>query len=246
VSRERALTACLAALIASTGAGAAFGGYERRASTIATDLAGRAVTIVCEDARGWRDRARAAAFDPAATWATTPFRWDAASRAVVPTGESAFSPRACDYGRLFTRGPALRGARLCEYRQTAGGRLRVAVWAECGDWEPKMLAVHVLTHESVHLAGEPDEAVADCLAAQLDAYVAIRLGASERFARLLADELWRGYVRKRASAAPGCRDEGKLDLFEGIPGWPTPVRPLAGAAARRAVPAALAAHSPTG
>jgi hypothetical protein len=78
----------------------------------------------------------------------------------------------------------------------------------------------------MHLAGVVDEAAADCLALQLDAWVAVRLGASGSFARSLAREYWTTYypaqdVRYRSA---GCRDGGALDLFRERPGWPTPTR----------------------
>jgi hypothetical protein len=87
-----------------------------------------------------------------------------------------------------------------------------------------LVAVHVIGHESMHLAGVVDEAVADCLALQLDAWVAVRLGASRSFARSLAREYWTTYysaqdVRYRSA---GCRDGGALDLFPESAGWPTP------------------------
>lgn len=54
----------------------------------------------------------------------------------------------------------------------------------------EVVAVHVLTHEAMHLRGETDEAVAECEAVQRDALTARMLGASARQARELAVRYW--------------------------------------------------------
>lgn len=71
--------------------------------------------------------------------------------------------------------------------------------AQCGDLahylggvkdapgQDEIVAVHVLTHEAMHMAGETDEAVAECEAVQRDARTAELLGATPEQARRLAD-----------------------------------------------------------
>jgi hypothetical protein len=54
----------------------------------------------------------------------------------------------------------------------------------------EVIAVHVLSHESRHLAGTRDEAKAECEAVQRDAETARLLGASARDARRLARLYW--------------------------------------------------------
>jgi hypothetical protein len=83
-------------------------------------------------------------------------------------------------------------------------------------------ALHVLAHESSHLAGVRDEAAADCFGLQRTALVAQELGADpaagERFARIALAE--------RAVSAPPdyrsseCHDGGALDLDPGSSAWP--------------------------
>lgn len=83
-------------------------------------------------------------------------------------------------------------------------------------------AMHVLAHESSHLAGIRDEAAADCFGLQRTAFVAESLGAdpakAERLARLA--------VAERAVTAPAdyrsseCHDGGALDLDPGSSVWP--------------------------
>jgi hypothetical protein len=50
----------------------------------------------------------------------------------------------------------------------------------------EIVAVHVLTHESMHLTGVMDESLAECRAMQRDAVVAQRLGATPEQGRMLA------------------------------------------------------------
>jgi hypothetical protein len=91
-----------------------------------------------------------------------------------------------------------------------------------GEDEQVARALHVLAHESSHLAGVRDEAAADCYGLQRTAFVAERLGANpaeaERLARLALAE--------RAITAPAdyrsseCHDGGALDLDPDSPVWP--------------------------
>jgi hypothetical protein len=82
----------------------------------------------------------------------------------------------------------------------------------------QVVAVHVLTHESMHMAGIVDEARAECAAVQRDAYTARLLGASAADARVLAGRYWRavyplmpdGY--RTRDCGPGAPlDEGGVD-----------------------------------
>ena len=76
----------------------------------------------------------------------------------------------------------------------------------------------------MHLAGVMGEAEADCLATQIDAFVAMALGADSRFARSLAREYWAYYYPRqdRRYRSRECRDGGALDLFPDRRGWPSP------------------------
>jgi hypothetical protein len=83
-------------------------------------------------------------------------------------------------------------------------------------------ALHVLAHESSHLAGIRSEAVADCYGLQRTAFVAKSLGAdaydAQRFAFIALEE-------RRVSAppdyrSPECRNGGELDLDSTSDIWP--------------------------
>jgi hypothetical protein len=56
--------------------------------------------------------------------------------------------------------------------------------------DAQVVAVHVLTHEAMHMAGRKDEADAECAAMQRDAGTAQALGASAQDALALARRYW--------------------------------------------------------
>lgn len=91
-----------------------------------------------------------------------------------------------------------------------------------GEDEQVARALHVLAHESSHLAGVRDEAAADCYGLQRTAFVAERLGADPAEAQRLA----RLALAERAITAPAdyrsseCHDGGALDLDPDSPVWP--------------------------
>ena len=77
----------------------------------------------------------------------------------------------------------------------------------------EVVAVHVLTHESMHMAGITNESYADCAAMQRDATTARLLGASASQALLLARRYWVSvYPNMPDDYRNGeCRPGGKLD-----------------------------------
>ena len=90
-----------------------------------------------------------------------------------------------------------------------------------GDEGKVSRALHVLVHESWHLAGIQDEAKADCYAFQRVEFAALELGAAPTDAEALAN---RAYVDRQETAPADyrsyeCRDGGTLDLSPS-PDWP--------------------------
>lgn len=79
--------------------------------------------------------------------------------------------------------------------------------------EDQVVAVHVLTHEAMHMRGETSEAVAECEAVQRDARTAVMLGASADEGRALAVAYWRAvYPRLPDDYRTGeCSPGGPLD-----------------------------------
>jgi len=86
----------------------------------------------------------------------------------------------------------------------------------------RIVAVHVLTHEAMHLAGRLDEARAECEAVQRDARTARLLGATAEQAHELSVRYWQQvYPRlsddyRSAACAPG----GALDEHLSDAPWP--------------------------
>jgi hypothetical protein len=79
--------------------------------------------------------------------------------------------------------------------------------------EGQVIAVHVLTHEAMHMAGITDEARAECLAMQRDAKTARLLGASPQQAAKLARRYWREFYPRMNDdyRSAECRPGGQLD-----------------------------------
>jgi hypothetical protein len=93
---------------------------------------------------------------------------------------------------------------------------------EPGDRLEVARALHVLAHESSHLAGVRNEAAADCYGLQRTAVVAEDLGADPDEARRLA---FVALQERRLTApedyrSPECRNGGALDLDSGSNAWP--------------------------
>jgi hypothetical protein len=97
----------------------------------------------------------------------------------------------------------------------------LAAYARSAKRDPsqaQVVAVHVLTHEAMHMAGIVDEARAECAAVQRDAQTARLLGAAAADARLLAVRYWRtvypsmpeGYQSPECAAGRSL-DEGGAD-----------------------------------
>ena len=90
-----------------------------------------------------------------------------------------------------------------------------------GDQAKVSKALHVLVHESWHLAGIKDEAKADCYALQRVEFAALQLGAEPTRAEARAR---RAYVDRQETAPADyrtyeCRNDGALDLSPS-PDWP--------------------------
>lgn len=119
------------------------------------------------------------------------------------------------------------------YGPDGPSRLAEITWDTCRDlrkWERDpddaeiegKVAVHVLTHEAMHLAGHTNEAAAECYAVQYDARAAQLLGASRPTAhRLAVDYLVFLYPRMRDDyRSAECVADGTLDLEPGDGTWP--------------------------
>lgn len=87
--------------------------------------------------------------------------------------------------------------------------------------DAQVQAVHVLTHESMHMAGNKNEAVAECYATQHDTQMAELLGASPADAHQLAVRYWQSFYPRMPDGytSRDCRPGGNLDLHLATPAW---------------------------
>jgi len=211
---------------------------EREATGVASGIAGSNVTVECADPGDWRVLGSRDDFDPTLVWGLTLVDGGAVDAAARRT---TLAPRTCRLLAAFAASPSVRGTRVCVHPTAQKGASQTML-GECDSWGATLVAVHVLTHETMHLAGVVDEAVADCLAMQLDAVVARGLGASPTFGATLARDYWSQYYGAQDASyrSPDCRNRGRLDVFPNDAGWPTPRRTVI---AQAAVAAFLARSS---
>lgn len=85
----------------------------------------------------------------------------------------------------------------------------------------QVIAVHVLTHEAMHMRGQSTEDLAECEAVQRDAKTAELLGATPRQARELALTYWITVYPDMPDGyrSSGCRPGGELDERLGSAPW---------------------------
>jgi hypothetical protein len=85
----------------------------------------------------------------------------------------------------------------------------------------QVIAVHVLTHEAMHMAGATDEAITECRAMQRDAAMARQLGADPASAKALAVRYWQRVYPDMPDAyrSSDCRRGGELDERLPDPPW---------------------------
>lgn len=81
----------------------------------------------------------------------------------------------------------------------------------------QITALHVLTHEAMHVAGERNESAAECYAIQHDAEMAELLGASDELGQGMARAYYQGiYPSMRGDyRSADCSADGALDLTPG-------------------------------
>ena len=85
------------------------------------------------------------------------------------------------------------------------------------------IALNVLAHEAWHLHGEQNEAVTECYATQTVGFVATKLGADNVQARGLAQLFYLTVYPRMPDEyrSAECRDGGALDIRPQSPAWPS-------------------------
>ena len=86
----------------------------------------------------------------------------------------------------------------------------------------QVIAVHVLAHESEHLAGVISEVLAECNSVQTTERTALLLGATAAQARSLAEEYATDVYPRMPDGyrSTDCRPGGSLDRHPDDPAWP--------------------------
>ena len=149
---------------------------ERRLGKIASSLAGKQVSVHCQDG--------AEAFVDAGS----ELGWVAFDENGIPERRTLIKREQCKLLKSYDKHPA----------------------------DPsfdEVVAVHVLTHEAMHMRGERSEEVAECEAVQRDALTAQGLGATPEQALALAVTYWKQvYPRMPDDYVTGaCSPGGALD-----------------------------------
>jgi hypothetical protein len=183
---------------------------EQRLGEVASDLAQRPARAFCNGAQQWTAFGTAYGFRSADLFSFVPY--------FDPGGAANFmelSPSVCSLGARFLGNPHRRGQESCS---TRGGR--------CPSYRATVNAIETFAHESMHIAGIGNEAVAECFGIQLTRYVAARLGASFDFANTIGRSYLSHYQHERILNpdywTASCHDGGPLDLWPDSPGWPSP------------------------
>jgi hypothetical protein len=116
-------------------------------------------------------------------------------------------------------GPAWLSYETC---QNLAAYWRSTATQKTGPPLEQVIAVHVLSHESYHLAGIGTESLAECDAMQRDARTAQALGASQLQGLQLANTYWQSVYPDMPSdyTTRDCVSGGRLDKTPGDNLWP--------------------------
>lgn len=179
---------------------------ERRLAAVASQLAGRDVSIHCQSFWG-------ELIDISGQSGSVWFDHEGA-----PQDEAHLSRATCKWLGRLAGGDADDDLACVEAALHVGA---------CGrDGDRLVHAVVTLAHESIHLRGERDEAATQCYAVQLTARTAQLLGVRPTHAAAVGR-----YALARQSNMPAayqsseCRPGGALDLHPETGFWPTEITP---------------------
>jgi hypothetical protein len=172
---------------------------------------------------GWTER----------QWVSAEREFSAASRAVAPDGPGVHCQRL---GETFTYAGAELGHVMFDDRGRPDGPAMVSyescqhltAFLHADDAAKRaaplaqLIAVHVLTHEAVHMTGVLDESDTECQAMQRDVDVAAALGASPATARAHASRYAAQVYPRMPSEyrATQCHEGGSLDETPDDGVWP--------------------------
>ncbi len=165
-------------------------------------------------------------------WITAEQQFSAVARSIEPISPGVHCQRlgetltanAWEMGHVMFEdgvptGPAVLSYQAC---QDLTSYWRSSSREKSNPTKEQIIAVHVLSHESVHLTGVMNEAVTECRAMQRDAVVAQRLGATPAQGRVLAERYASALYPMMPSeyVTKDCVKDGPLDKTPGDGIWP--------------------------
>ncbi len=182
---------------------------ERYAGQLASQVAGRPVTAICDGAADWGRLAGEEGFDAVSVWGYVPFAHDEAGGDSRPTDRMHLSEAACWYLDRYWAAPAAAKGKVCRAPTGVGRReKRVKRVRVCSDYRQRTFALQAISHESQHLAGVADEAEAECKGMHMLGWFAERFGATAEQARQMAADYYSDfYLVTRPGTPyfqPGC------------------------------------------
>jgi hypothetical protein len=212
----------------------------------------RPVSFYCAAPQEWAALMRERGADPNNVWGLTGFDADHHPRdssALSPQaclhgdeffGNPTSGRKTCQVGTTTIYETATRTVRRTKTvkRRVRGRTVRVRVsysatvsrkvplqqpvYGVCEQWPLRVLAIQTLQHELQHLTGFFDEALADCMAIQTNAWMAFKLSGDAQVAAELAHEMWALYQRGFGYPDPRCQAGGEWDIASDDPSWPFP------------------------
>lgn len=218
-----------------TGGAAVTSQLETVAGAIASNVAGRPVSVRCEGDSDWATISSSFSFDPSQVLGFVSFT------AAQPVDYTELSPEVCRSLQSFataTTKPTkcrlvVHAGRKNKARATvqpaapcfANGRRLSAGNSFWDAYFETAEALQTLVHESIHLQGDPVEADAECYGMQHLAYAAQQLGDSPDDAAAIAQYYATLLYPTRRTQAPAywspeCRADGALDLTPNDGVWP--------------------------
>jgi hypothetical protein len=211
---------------------------EELVGQVSSELAGRSVSAICNDAPEWASLAVQRGNSSDELWGYVEGMTTDGTD-FVPGDVMQLSTQACAALEAYRTGARSkpckvdRGAEVRTERYTVrvkrkvNGKVRtvlvtktrevpvrVTVVNLCLGYEERLLGIETVAHEAQHLKGIGDEATAECYGLQHHAVVSQRFGATAAQARTMAlDYFTLVYPSLDAEyRSPECRDGGALDL----------------------------------
>jgi hypothetical protein len=156
--------------------------FERFAGQLVSAIARRPVNVVCNGKAEWGELAARRRVDALSTWGFVVFDYDASTESRRPGDTMQLAQTACWYLDQYWRAPRSEKGKRCRITTHItvheGRTIAVSRYGTCPDYRNRVFALQTISHESQHLAGIEDEAIAECNGMLALRSVAERFGAT--------------------------------------------------------------------